>query len=568
MLNVQDIIEKRYPRFFKRSRLMTKPVMTVLKGLLHEKEMMRFNEAFPDSKGLAFVEHLLEYFNFNVEAQNLVRIPKSGRFILIANHPIGALDALALLKMVSKVRPDVKVLGNHLLMSMPALQSVVLTYDKNSSTAVQQFNTVCDHLNDDGVLIVFPAGDVSYFSPRGVKDGRWQSVFLKIAEQANSPILPVCIDARNSFLFYSLSVFSKPLSTLLLLRETFRHSTNAVKIRVGELIDPLVYVDLSLPLKTKVKLFRKQTYRIGKNKPSLFRTLTPIAFPEDRQQLKRELEACESLGETRDNKKIFLYHYQADSILIREIGRLREEAFRLIGEGTGNERDIDDYDQHYMHIVLWDEDDLEVVGAYRLCATHNESHLYTSTLFEYNPDTQQILNAGLELGRSFIQPKYWGSRSLEYLWYGIAAFLLRNPHYRYLLGAVSISNTFSRPAKDLIVGYYQRYYADNNKLSVASKRPYTLDDNACQRINSLFREKTTKEAFAILKAQLRHLGYSVPALYKQYADLTKPGGTRFLGFNIDPDFNDCVDGLVVVDIKEMSTLKRKRYGLMEHQAHD
>jgi len=567
MLNVQDIIEKRYPTFFKRSRLMTKPVMTVLKGLLHEKEMTRFNDAFPDSRGLAFVERVLDYFNFNVEAQDLMRIPKSGRFILIANHPIGALDALALLKMVSKVRPDVKVLGNHLLMSMPALQSVVLTYDKSSSIAVQQFNAVCEHLNDDGVLIVFPAGDVSYFGPRGVKDGRWQSVFLKVAEQANSPILPVCIDARNSFLFYSLSVFSKPLSTLLLLRETFKHSTKTVKIRVGELIDPLVYEDLSLPLKTKVKLFRKQIYRIGKNKPSLFRTLTPIALPEDRQLLKRELEACESLGETRDNKKIFLYHYQADSILIREIGRLREEAFRLIGEGTGNERDIDGYDQHYMHIVLWDEDDLEVVGAYRLCATHNQPHLYTSTLFEYNSGTQKILDAGLELGRSFIQPKYWGSRSLEYLWYGIAAFLLRNPHYRYLLGAVSISNTFSRPAKDLIVGYYQRYYADNNKLSVASKRPYTMDDNACQRINYLFHEKTTKEAFVILKAQLRHLGYSVPALYKQYADLTKPGGTRFLGFNIDPDFNDCVDGLVVVDIHEMSTLKRKRYGLMEHQAH-
>jgi predicted GNAT family N-acyltransferase len=251
-------------------------------------------------------------------------------------------------------------------------------------------------------------------------------------------------------------------------------------------------------------------------------------------------------------------------VLIREIGRLREEAFRLIGEGTGSERDIDDYDQHYMHIVLWDKDDLEVVGAYRLCATHNEPHLYTATLFNYNNDTKHIIQSGLELGRSFIQPRYWGSRSLEYLWYGIAAFLRRNPQYRYLLGAVSISNTFSRPAKDLIIGYYQRYYADNEGLTLSSKRPYTIDNCAQQKMSQLFQDKSAKEAFTALKAQLRHLGYSVPSLYKQYADLTTQGGTRFLGFNIDPDFNDCVDGLVVVDIREMSAQKRKRYGLMEH----
>jgi hypothetical protein len=337
-----------------------------------------------------------------------------------------------------------------------------------------------------------------------------------------------------------------------------------VSIKVGELIDPLAHEDLSLPLKTKVKLFQKQVFRIGRQQPSLFRTLSPIAPPEDRHQLKKEVEACEPLGETRDNKKIFLYHSQTDSILIREIGRLREEAFRLIGEGTGNQRDIDDYDKHYMHIVLWDEDDLEVVGAYRLCATKNESHLYTATLFEYNAATEHIIQAGLELGRSFIQPRYWGSRSLEYLWYGIAAFLRRNPQYRYLLGAVSISNTFSRPAKDLIVGYYQRYYADSEGLTLSSKRPYTIDDAAQQRMNLLFQDKTVKEAFTILKAQLRHLGYSVPALYKQYADLTNQGGTSFLGFNIDPDFNDCVDGLVVVDIQQMSPQKQKRYRLMEH----
>lgn len=555
-------------------------MMSILKSVLHEKELRRFNATFSKNESLSYIQQALRYFDVDIEVNTQHHIPKLGRVTLIANHPIGALDALALLNVVAEVRSDIKIIDNPLLASMPPLQLFTLPYDKRSDQASEQFNHLCQHLNDEGILVVFPASNVYSFSRLRIKDNHWRSDFLSIAEQSSSPILPVHISPKKSFLFYSLSIFSKPLSTLLLLKEmlkemlkevqkgrlkdAFKHANNTVGIKIGELIDPLAHENLSLPIKTKVKLFQKQVYRIGRNKPSLFRTLTPIAAPEDREGLKHEVEACEALGETRDNKKIFLYRSQTDTVLIREIGRLREEAFRLIGEGTGSERDIDDYDQHYMHIVLWDKDDLEVVGAYRLCATHNEPHLYTATLFNYNNDTKHIIQSGLELGRSFIQPRYWGSRSLEYLWYGIAAFLRRNPQYRYLLGAVSISNTFSRPAKDLIIGYYQRYYADNEGLTLSSKRPYTIDNCAQQKMSQLFQDKSAKEAFTALKAQLRHLGYSVPSLYKQYADLTTQGGTRFLGFNIDPDFNDCVDGLVVVDIREMSAQKRKRYGLMEH----
>jgi putative hemolysin len=539
--------------------------MSILKSVLHDKELKRFNETLPAKEGLPYAQQALRYFDVDIDVNTQHHIPKLGKVILIANHPIGSLDALAFINVVAEIRSDIKIIANPLLATMPPLQSLTLPYDSESTQAAQQLNIICQHLNDEAVLVVFPASDISSFSPLRVKDGHWQSDFLNIAEQTNAPILPVLISPKKSFLFYSLSIFSKPLSTLLLLRESLKQTNNTVSIEMGELIDPLAHEDLNLPFKTKVKLFQKQVYRIGRNKPPLFRTLSPIAPPEDRQQLKCEVEACESLGETRDNKKIFLYLNQANSALIREIGRLREESFRLIGEGTGGECDIDEYDRHYMHIVLWDEDDLEVVGAYRLCPTHNEPHLYTSTLFDYNKDTEQIIQSGLELGRSFIQPRYWGSRSLEYLWYGIAAFLLRNPQYRYLLGAVSISNTFSRPAKDLIVGYYQRYYADSDGLTLSSKRPYIIDSIALNKMSQLFQDKSDKEAFSILKAQLRHLGYSIPPLYKQYADLTTQGGTRFLGFNIDPDFNDCVDGLVVVDIKKISAIKRKRYGLMDHE---
>lgn len=569
MVNIQQLIERRYPRLLRSPSFLAQPAKAVLKMLGHEREMQAFSARYPQCTGLDFVEHLLDFFGFSfaVRHNERERIPARGRVVIIANHPIGTLDALALLKLVGEVRGDVKVLGNDLLNDIDALAPVRLPFTGKKGTR-EELDAVQAHLEAEGALIVFPAGAVSRFGATGIRDDRWRSAFIGMAETVHAPILPIHIDARNSLFFYSLSLVSKPLSTLWLVHETFRHADNSVVVRIGELIDPVTHEDLSLPIKTKLKLFRKQVYRLPKGKPSLFRTVAPIAHPEDRQVLKREIEACEVLGETRDGKQILLYQFETGSSVMREIGRLREESFRLIGEGTGNRRDVDHFDQRYLHIVLWDARELEIVGAYRLCPTQvhrggddEEPPIYTQTLFQYMPGSQNILDNGLELGRSFVQPRYWGSRSLDYLWYGIAAFLRRHPEYRYLLGAVSISNSFSRAAKDLLVGYYQRYYAAPKSL-VLCKRPYTLDEAAKQRVEQLFGGKTAKEAFVVLKEQLGHLGFSVPTLYKQYTDLCNPGGTLFHGFNIDPDFNDCVDGLVVVDIRELTALKRKRYGLL------
>jgi len=339
-------------------------------------------------------------------------------------------------------------------------------------------------------------------------------------------------------------------------------------MRTDEAVDPATSKNASLPLIPEAKTHPKQIYGVASPRPPQARTLQPIAIPENRLTLQQEIERCEPLGQTRDHKKIVLYRCQGESPVMREIGRLREEVFRRIGEGTGKHRDIDAYDPSYLHIVLWDEHDLEIVGAYRLCSTHQVIHdgdsiLYTQTLFDYQPDAKPILQAGLELGRSFVQPRYWGSRSLEYLWYGISAFLRRNPQYRYLFGAVSISNVFSSAAKDLMVGYYQKYYGTDLAL-VVGKRPYMIDAASRKEIDDLFQGASTREAFFILKQQLGHMGFSVPVLYKQYSELCKPGGTVFSGFNIDPDFNDCVDGLVVVDITHISEIKKKRYGLTDH----
>lgn len=310
-----------------------------------------------------------------------------------------------------------------------------------------------------------------------------------------------------------------------------------------------------------------------------------IAEPESRDILKKEISECERLGETPDSKSIHLFRPNAEqghTTLLNEIGRLREEAFRLVGEGTGLCRDVDAFDLYYMHIILWDDADLQIVGAYRLCRTEyfytdTNKPIYTSSLFEYLPKAAPILKAGLELGRSFVQEKYWGSRSLDYLWSGIAAFLRRHPEYRYLIGAVSISNDLSLPAKELLVGFYRKYYrhqcghqydnqtAEQNSEIIQCKQPFIMGNKGQIHFDQLFDQLDYKQGFIVLKKQLRYLGYAVPMLYKQYTELTNKGGTQFLGFNIDPDFNDCIDGLVVVDITKITTQKKKRYGLLGHK---
>lgn len=245
---------------------------------------------------------------------------------------------------------------------------------------------------------------------------------------------------------------------------------------------------------------------------------------------------------------------------MREIGRLREIAFRSIGEGTNKRRDIDSYDSHYIHLILWDVEDLEIAGAYRfgdaemLSKVNHPTGLYSSTLFNYEEGNDTLFSQGLELGRSFVQPRYWGKRSLDYLWFGIGVFLTRYPKYRYLFGPVSISNAFPGPAKDLIVSFYQTYFpAKFGKAT--SKIPY----RPSQAAQNTFSGKDYKVEFSALKHLLANMGVNVPTLYKQYTEICLASGAAFLDFNVDPDFSDCIDGLIVVDLSQLTDKKRNRY---------
>ncbi|WP_439437883.1 GNAT family N-acyltransferase [Salinivibrio costicola] len=567
MLDIDKVLSSHYPRLEQRGWLM-RPVSKTLKRLLHEQEFQAFAERYPHLQGFEFVEQVLDYFNFSyrVSDREKERIPESGRVVIIANHPIGSLDGLALLKLVRSVRPDVKVIANELLMQVGPLHSCLLPVNNmGGRTPKQNLQQITQWLERDGALIIFPAGEVSRVAPTGIRDGVWHSGFLRMASKSNAPILPIHVDGRNSARFYGASMVYKPLSTLLLVEEMFRQENNTIAFTVGEMIPHHSYsASANLPVKTRVKLFRKHLYRIAKRKQGLFPTETAIASPEPRLALKHAIALGEQLGQTPDGKLIYLLDYQADSPVMREIGRLREVAFRAVGEGTGQRRDLDKYDQYYWHLVLWDPIELDIVGAYRLCDTQATlAHqglggIYSASLFDYEQGMQPFLDQGLELGRSFVQPKYWGKRSLDYLWLGIGALLANRPQYRYLFGPVTISNAMPQPAKELLIFFYRTYFR-GDKSCARSKRPYQLAESKQSELLDHFCGNDYARDLKKLKMLLDHLGVGIPTLYKQYSELCELGGVQFLDFGVDPDFADCIDGLVLVDLKRLKPKRYQRY---------
>ncbi len=566
MIDVERVIEEQLPTIQK-SKLTKKPVKALLQNLLHEKDLNDFGNRYPHLRGIDFVEQVLEYFDFSysVYDKEKERIPGSGRVVIIANHPIGSLDGLALMKLVSEVRPDVKVIANEMLMAIKPLNNMLLPVNNmQGNSTSSNLHRIYDYLVSGSAVIIFPAGEVSRLRPSGVKDTYWHSGFYKIAKATQSPILPMYIDGKNSAFFYSISMLYKPLATMLLVREMFKQKKKSVNIRIGELIPKDSYINANLPMRTTIELFKKHTYRLSADKPGLFKTQSAIAPPQEPKALKKAIEQCELLGTTSDNKDIYLYHHSESSPILREIGRLRELSFRAVGEGTGNRRDTDKYDAYYYHLILWDKDNLEIAGAYRFADANKvisikeEDALYTHSLFKYSTHMTQYLAAGLELGRSFVQPKYWGKRSLDYLWYGIGAFIKKNPQFRYLFGPVSISNNIPKRAKDLLIYFYSLYYAHSIPLAQANV-PYQLSISTQSEFGILFKGDDQKEDFMQLKHLLANMGISIPTLYKQYSELCEADGVKFLAFGIDPDFNDCVDGLVMVDLNKLKEKKRKRY---------
>jgi putative hemolysin len=568
MISIEEALPRHYPALVERTpQPLRKGSMELIGRLLCESDINRFLASHPGIEGFQFAEKVLEHFNLSYSVANTDRenIPATGPVVIIANHPLGALDALALLLMVSEVRQDIRIVANGLLTQLEPLKRLMLPVDNmGGKTGRDRIRRIEATLQAGQAVIIFPAGEVSRLRPNGVRDGKWHRSFLRFARRTGSPILPVHIQARNSALFYSLSMLHKSLASLMLVREMFHQQGNTLQMRIGELI-PAAAVDMpQLRDKEQVRLFRRHLYRIGQGRKGLFATEKAIAHPQPRRSVKAALSDALHLGSTRDNKDIHLADYHPDSPLIKEIGRLREVTFRQVGEGTGCRRDLDVYDTRYRHLVLWDHEALELVGAYRLgesnaiMAAHGVEGFYSHSLFPFSEAFAPYLENALELGRSFVQSQYWGSRALDYLWQGLGAYLKQYPDTRYMFGPVSISNRYPQAARDLLVWFYGHYFPAPAGL-VRPHDPYTLSPESLERCHGMFTGDDYEADFATLKGNLAQYGCTVPTLLKQYSELCETGGVQFLGFSIDPAFGDCLDAFILVDIERITPRKRQRY---------
>lgn len=571
MLDVDAMLKDYFPRTDAQGdKPLMKAASSLLKKVLHQDEINRFIETHRHLEGLEFNDAVLEHFNFSfqVSSKDRARIPDQRRVLIVANHPLGSLDGLALLKLVSEIRTDVKIVATSLLDCIDPLRCLLLSVDNFSKVAKQRdsMNQIVAALEAEQAVIVFPTGEVSRISPLGVRDGKWKSGFISLAKKTQAPIVPVHIGGKNSAMFYGLSSIYKPLGTMMLVNEMFNKQGGEVSFRIGKPIPWESIAAMDLSKKDAAKLMRKQVYLLGKKKKKeLFKPVENIIHPVRTKQIRKELKASQLIGKTQDGKHIYLFDYLPNSSVMREIGRLRELSFRQVQEGTGNALDIDSYDRYYRHLILWDEDELEIIGSYRIgeaakiIKTRGAEGLYTHSLFAFNPAFLPYLEQSIELGRSFIQPRYQNKRSLDYLWYGIGAYLHQHPEIRYLTGPVSMSTSLPKPAQQAIAGFYHTLFGNAEKFA-EPRLPFEFGAAAdFAKYHHVTDETDYKHALALLKEKLDASGVKVPVLYKQYVELCEPGGCEFLGFNIDPQFSDCVDALILVHIDAIKEKKQQRY---------
>jgi putative hemolysin len=568
MVSVESILKKEYPEIFNYPAFVTRPAVGFFKLIFHEKGVNSFLEKHSEI-GLAFIDAVLDHLNisYKTDSNQIQNIPALGKVIIVANHPLGALDALSLIKMVSSVRQDkkVKIVANHLLTQFTQLKELLIPVDNISGKLSKESLTRIDKaLENEEAVIFFPAGEVSRAYLNGIRDNKWKNGFIKFAKRTQTPVLPIFINAKNSPLFYAASWLYSPLGSLLLSHELFAARNSVFEFCVGELIGAQTIADMRFNYKQHAKLFRKHLYRIAKGRRRIYATQQCIAHPEPRQQIKQELKDGERIGTTSDNKQIYLIEQENAPVLLSEIGRLREYSFRKVGEGSGRKKDIDRFDEYYQHLVLWDDEALEVVGAYRIGECNwilswlGKEGMYLNELCDMTDGFDLYLEDAIELGRSFVQPKYWGTRALDYLWQGIGAYLSHNTHIKYMMGPVSISGTYPKHAQDALVYFYSAYFGFEEQ-TLKAKTPYRLSQLVKQEFDELFSGQDYYEDFKRLKEYLRVFNVTVPTLYKQYSELCEENGARFIDFGIDTSFNDCVDGYILVDVRKIKESKRKRY---------
>lgn len=500
---------------------------------------------------------------------DLERIPKSGPLIVVANHPFGGLDAIALGVLLTQVRTDVKMMANFLLDKMPETRDWFIPVDpfgRDSSPRqnIQSMRKSMAWLKSGGLLAIFPAGEVSHFHWHGgrIEDPAWSPHVATLARKTGTTVLPVFFAGRNSLFFQVSGLVHARLRTLLLARELEARRTLPIRAFIGRPIAASTLKrqetdeEMIRYLRSATYFLKTRTYRKPLQSPEANgKSLHPILPAQSVEALRADIQRLgpENLLYHSDPFSVYVARAHEIPHVLAEIGRLREMTFREVGEGTGQSSDIDRYDYHYLHLFLWNESTDQIVGAYRLgkideiLQREGVEGIYSASLFKFKPKFLKHLGPAIELGRSFIVSEYQRSyNGLMLLWLGIGHWISRHPEYTHVIGPVSITADYHPISQRLMIRFLKKNLT-NRKLArmVKAKSPPRHPHLMGMRLGDISSRMSSVEDVSAMVSFLEKDSKGVPILLKHYLKMN----ARILSFNVDPDFSNVLDGLMLLDLR-------------------
>ena len=531
---------------------------------------------------LDFLEGILEdcNINFEIPEEDLKRIPKEGAFITISNHPLGGIDGILLLKLLIGKRADYKIIANFLLQRVAPLKPYIMPVNpfenkKDVKSSIGGIKNALVHLRAGKPIGVFPAGEVSTLKDGNlIVDKPWEEGAVKLIKKAKVPVIPIYFHAKNSWLFYFLSKISDTLRTAKLPSEVIAQGGKVIKVRIGKPIS-VKDQDTYKELPAFYEFLRKKTYMLANPFEKSHKLLSTknikikkpvkkITAQKNTNLFIREVEALRKAdGRLLECKNYEVFFAKADKIphLLYEIGRLREITFRDVGEGTNKSIDLDKYDNYYHQMFLWDREANCLVGAYRMglgreiYKNYGINGFYIQTLFRIEPELHQMMENTIALGRAFIIKEYQQKpMPLFLLWKGIVHVTLRYPEYKFLMGGVSISNKFSEFSKSLMIEFMKSHYYDPYIAQyIHPKKEYKVKLKDVDKDFVFDASKADLQKFDKIIDEIEPGALRIPVLIKKYVKQN----ARLVAFNVDPKFNNAVDGLMYIRVSDIpeSTVK-------------
>jgi putative hemolysin len=545
-----------------------------------------FENARRSGSGARFAGRLLESLDirFRVDDGDLQRIPARGPVMIVANHPYGIVEGLILMAMLDGVRQDLKILANSLLGGIPELREQMILVNPFQTPTAQTENraplrTALEWLAGGGLLGVFPAGEVAHldWKEQSVTDPRWKTSAARLALRTRCAVVPAFFEGANSIPFQLAGILHPGLRTMALAWEFGRMRGRTIRVRIGSPIRHNVLAGYRNAEQATVYMRSRTFFLSNRSEPALSSPFSSprvrtIAPPGAARLLSGEVAALPAECELAGDQNYSVYLAPASRIpgMLAEIGRCRELAFRKVGEGTGKHSDLDRFDEYYQHLFLWNKTDSRLAGAYRLAITSDVlprfgiSGLYTSTLFRYHPQFFERIGPAVELGRSFVTPEYQKNYApLLFLWKGIARAVARRPDAPVLFGAVSISPEYRAASRSLMAAYLSDRASHELARLVAPRRKFRDRTPRHRQIKRFAAVAADIEDLSLSIADIEDDGKGVPVLIRQYL---KAGG-RVLGFNVDPDFSDTLDALILADLRGAPlALLERSMGRLQAQA--